>query len=73
MRITGLHVYTVHIKKKNEAPELWSKHLIAKKKKKLGKVKTVTVTDFLFLGSKITANSNCSHKIKRPFSLDEKL
>ena len=24
-----------------------------------------TVTDFLFLGSKITADSNCSHEIKR--------
>ena len=24
-----------------------------------------TVTDFLFLGSKITADSDCSHKIKR--------
>ena len=24
-----------------------------------------TVTDFIFLGSKITANSDCSHKIKR--------
>ena len=28
--------------------------------------KTVeTVTDFIFLGSKITADSNCSHEIKR--------
>ena len=25
-----------------------------------------TVTDFIFLGSKITAHSNCSHDIKRP-------
>ena len=24
-----------------------------------------TVTDFIFLGSKITADGNCSHKIKR--------
>ena len=24
-----------------------------------------TVTDFIFLGSKITANGDCSHKIKR--------
>ena len=28
-----------------------------------GKVETVTV--FIFLGSKITADSDCSHKIKR--------
>ena len=26
-----------------------------------------TVTDFIFLGSKITANGNCSHEIKRWF------
>jgi len=32
-----------------------------------------TVTDFLFLGSKITANSDCSHKIKRHFLLGKKL
>ena len=27
--------------------------------------KVETVTDFLFLGSKITADGNCSHKIRR--------
>ena len=27
--------------------------------------KLETVTDFIFLGSKITANSDCSHEIKR--------
>ena len=32
-----------------------------------------TVTDFIFLGSKITADSDCSHEIKRHFSLEEKL
>ena len=31
-----------------------------------------TVTDFIFLGSKITANGDCSHEIKR-HSLEEKL
>ena len=25
-----------------------------------------TVTDFIFLGSKITADGDCSHEIKRP-------
>ena len=30
-----------------------------------------TVTDFIFLGSKITADSDCSHGIKRPCSLEE--
>ena len=27
--------------------------------------KVETVADFIFLGSKITANGNCSHEIKR--------
>ena len=27
-----------------------------------------TVTDFIFLGSKITADGNCSHEIKRQVS-----
>ena len=31
-----------------------------------------TLTDFIFLGSKITADSDCSHEIKR-HSLEEKL
>ena len=33
---------------------------------------TETVTDFLFSGSKITADGDCSHEIKRR-SLEEKL
>ena len=32
-----------------------------------------TVTDFIFLGSKITADGNCSHEIKSHLLLDEKL
>ena len=32
-----------------------------------------TVTDFIFLGSKITANGGCSHEIKRCLLLEEKL
>ena len=31
-----------------------------------------TVTDFLFLGSKITADSDCSHEIKRLLLLGRK-
>ena len=31
-----------------------------------------TVSDFIFLGSKITADGDCSHEIKR-HSLEEKL
>ena len=32
-----------------------------------------TVTDFIFLGSKITADGDCSHKIKISYSLEGKL
>ena len=33
---------------------------------------TETVTDFIFLDSKITADGDCSNEIKRRFSLEEK-
>ena len=32
----------------------------------------VTVTDFIFLGSKITVDSDCSHKIKKRLVLGRK-
>ena len=32
-----------------------------------------TASDFIFLGSKITADSDCSHEIKYAYSLEEKL
>ena len=35
--------------------------------------KVETVTDFIFLGSKITADGNCSHEIKRCLLLGRKL
>ena len=31
-----------------------------------------TVADFIFLGSKITADGDCSHEIKRPLLLGRK-
>ena len=34
--------------------------------------KVETVTDFVFLGSKITADGDCSHKIKRRLLLGRK-
>ena len=34
--------------------------------------KMETVTDFIFLGSKITANSDCSHEMKRHMLLGRK-
>ena len=33
--------------------------------KQIDREKVETVTDFLFLGSKITVDCNCSHEIKR--------
>ena len=33
----------------------------------------VTVRDFIFLGSKITADGDCSHEIKRPLLLGRKV
>ena len=32
-----------------------------------------TVSDFIFLGSKITADGDCSHEMKNHCSLEEKL
>ena len=32
-----------------------------------------TVSDFIFLGSKITADGDCSHELKDVYSLEEKL
>ena len=32
-----------------------------------------TVSDFIFLGSIITADGDCSHEIKDAYSLEEKL
>ena len=32
-----------------------------------------TVSDFIFLGSKITADGDCSHEIKRRFLLERKV
>ena len=34
--------------------------------------KVETVTDFIFLGSKITVDGDCSHEIKRPLLLGRK-
>ena len=32
-----------------------------------------TVADFIFLGSKVTVDGDCSHKLKDAYSLEEKL
>ena len=38
----------------------------------IGRDKMETVTDFIFLGSKITVDSDCSHEIKRCLLLGRK-
>ena len=38
----------------------------------IGGEKTATLTDFIFLGSKITADGDCSHEIKRHLLLGRK-
>ena len=35
--------------------------------------KVIRVSDFIFLGSKITADGDCSHEIKRPLLLGRKV
>ena len=40
--------------------KIWSHHIMAKR---WGKMETVT--DFIFLGSKISADGDCSHEMKR--------
>ena len=40
--------------------------------KQIGEEIMATVTDFIFLGSKITVDSNCSHEIKRRLLLGRK-
>ena len=47
---------------------MWSHHFMANR---WGK-KMETVTDFIFLGSKITEDGDCSHEIKRPLLLGRK-
>ena len=32
-----------------------------------------TMADFILEGSKVTADGDCSHEIKDPYSLEEKL
>ena len=47
---------------------IWSHHFMAK----MGKT-VETVADFIWVGSKITADGDCSHKLKDTCSLEEEL
>ena len=52
----------------NEDHGIWSHHFMA------NRCETVeTVSDFIFLGSKITADGDCSHEIKRLLLLGRKV
>ena len=53
---------------KSEDRGIWSHHFTANKSG--GKVETVA--DFIFLGSKITADGDCSHKTERHLLLERK-
>ena len=53
---------------KNKVLGIRSHHFMAKNKETLE-----TETDFILGGFKITADGECSHKIKDPCSLEEKL
>ena len=52
--------------KENQDHGIWSRHFIANEEK------METVTDFIFLGSKISADGDCSHEIKRRLLLGRK-
>ena len=53
---------------KNEDNGIWSHRFMAKNGDTME-----TVTDFIFLGSEITADGDCSHEIKRCLLLQKKL
>ena len=52
---------------KHEDHGIWPHHFMANKWRKMERV-----TDFIFLGLKITADGDCSHKIKRCLLLGRK-
>ena len=52
--------------------KLRSWHLVPSLQGKLDGETMETVTDFIFLGSQITADGHCSHEIKRHFLLGRK-
>ena len=53
---------------KNKDHGIQSHHFVANRRKK-----KETGTDIIFLGSKITVDSDCSHELKDTRSLEEKL
>ena len=61
---------TLMVQSKKELKSLLMK--VTEESEKAGETMK-TVTDFIFLDSKITADGHCSHEIKRHLLLEEKL
>ena len=62
------------LKKKNSTfKKLRSWHLVPSLHGKIDGETTKTMTDFIFLDSKITADGDCSHEIKRHLLLERKV
>ena len=59
------HLKLKHLR--NEDHGIWTHHFMANRWEAME-----TVTDFVFLGSKITADGDCSHEIKRHLLLRRK-
>ena len=59
---------------KNEDYGIWSHHFMANRWRNNGSHGETmeAVTDFIFLGSKVTADGDCSHEIKRRLLLGRK-
>ena len=58
---------TQHSKNQDHDHGIQSHHFMSNSGKTMA-----TVSDFIFLGSKITADGDCSHEIKRPLLLGRK-
>ena len=72
-----LKSFLVKVKEENEKAglklniqktKIWSHHFMANRGETME-----TMTDFIFLGSKITADNDCSHEIKRCLLLGRKV
>ena len=70
MRVKEERVKKLGLKLNIQKMKIMTSGLITSWQIEGGKVETVT--DFIFLGSKITADSDCSHKIKRRLLLERK-
>ena len=67
----------IKVKEKSEKAGLkfniWKTKIVAFRPITTWQIGGKTVTDFIFLGSKITSDGDCSHEIKNTCSFEEKL